>query len=297
MSLFRPRRSGSGSPPANRRRHTSSDASAAPSETPDNAQETPARRPLVAVLRTLLFALLVGAIVIGGYYGWYRMTRSSYFSVQHIEILGLQQMRNDEAIAAAGLQTGTNIFAIDLEQIEERLRLEPWVLSVRTGQKLPDTIRIEISERRAAAMVVFEVPYLVDDEGNIFKRWVVGDPQPSVIINGIDKEELQSDPEGVSLALREAMSLAQDYAQAGLSARAPLWEVFREVDGGFSLTVGKDPFYVRLGRGPYREKLSRLRWLLDRVKADKSQPAIIYADNPNRPGRVTVKFRDTEGMP
>jgi len=64
------------------------------------------------------------------------------------------------------------------------------------------------------------------------------------------------------------------------------------VGGDFSLTVGDDPFYVRLGSSPYRVKLERLSRLLSRLQKSDRRPSVVYFDNEKRPDRVTVKLKD-----
>ena len=129
------------------------------------------------------------------------------------------------------------------------------------------------------------------DAGTVFKRWAPGDPTPSPIISGLSREQLALDADAVQTATTDAIALARRYRAQGLERVAPLAEVHAEVDGGFSLTVGADPFYVRFGKGPYRQKLARLADLLRRLRADGERPAVIFFDNEIRPDRVSVKLK------
>ena len=82
-----------------------------------------------------------------------------------------------------------------------------------------------------------------------------------------------------------------DYRGAGLWRREPISELHIEPDDGISLYVGSDNTLVRLGQGPYRQKLRRLRRVLERLKARDLRPQYVYLDNVRRPDRVTVRLR------
>lgn len=184
-----------------------------------------------------------------------------------------------------------NLFSIDVEDAARRIEAHPWIASAEVARQLPETATIQVVERKARILVLFDVPYLVDDAGEIFKRWAPDDPILTPVLSGITREQLISDEEGVREITRTAISLARRYRAAGLESIAPISEIHQEVDGGFSLTIGEDPFYVRFGKGPFRRKLARLATLLKQVKKDGQRPAMIFFDNEVRPDRVTVKTK------
>ena len=64
-----------------------------------------------------------------------------------------------------------------------------------------------------------------------------------------------------------------------------------ESNDGISLYVGADATYVRLGRGPFRKKLARLRQVVDEIASRRARAAYVYLDNVRRPDRVTVRLR------
>ena len=91
------------------------------------------------------------------------------------------------------------------------------------------------------------------------------------------------------IAWHIVQTLPEMAGRTGLDGLATLGEIHRELGDGFSVTLGKDPFYVRLGQAPYRKKLNRLAKLLRKLSRSGKRPAVIYFDNEKRPDRVTVK--------
>jgi cell division protein FtsQ len=240
-----------------------------------------------------LFAILtlIGVVV---YSGYRHATTSLYFAFDEINITGAKRLAEKEILSAAGLRLGVNIFSIDTALAQEGLLEHPWVAEASVKRKLPGRLDISLTERRAVAVVNLDVLYLLDDAGEVFKRWVRGDPIPSPIITGVTREAFLDDPESVEEIFQSALSLASRYREGGLDKLAPISEIHFEHAGGFSLTIGEDPMYVRFGKGPYRTKLKRLAVLMRRLAREGRRPAVIFFDNDIRPDRITVKMKRAE---
>jgi cell division protein FtsQ len=280
--------------PANRRRERPSDDGTKVSDARDGAPAGRGRRILAFGAKAALAFAALALCLFVGMAAYRHATTSPYFAVTSLEVLGTRLLEKRAVLEAAGLVEGVNIFAVKASEVERKLAGEPWIAEARVRRRLPRSVTIEVVERRAVATAIFDVPYLVDDTGRVFKRWAPGDPVPAPIITGFAREEFATDEPSVTAEMRDAISLAVRYREAGLERPAPLAEVHREVDGGLSLVVGEDATYVRFGHGPYRVKLTRLAALLPRMRTDGYRPAIIFFDNEVRPDRVTVKVKRDE---
>ncbi|MBN2527218.1 MAG: FtsQ-type POTRA domain-containing protein [Deltaproteobacteria bacterium] len=284
----------------NRRRPKVEATPPEPLEVDDVDNEPPERKrfnwkPYVFGLGRLLAVLVTIALVVWGAGAAYRYAlTSTYFALQHVEINGNERLTNSDVLAAAGIEMEQNIFSVNLAEVAKRLEDTPWVVSAGVRQKLPKTIIIDIIERKSTMMVLFDVPYLVDESGEIFKRWTTGDPMPQCMLSGLGRRDLIEDQEGTQQIILDAISLRDRYNSAGNKRYADLYEIHREIDGGFSLTVGKKPFYIKLGKPPYRKKLNRMAQLFGKMGKNGRQPLIVYFDNEKRPDRVTVKYKPQE---
>ncbi len=240
----------------------------------------------------LCLALGVTAVVIlAGTAAYRHATTSDYFAFRTVEITGEKRLSEEEILKTARLSMGQNIFSVDMARAERMLLSDPWVVEAEVTRRLPGSLLVRVAERRARIMVNFDVLYLVDESGRVFKRWKQGDPIPSPVITGVPREQFIENSNAVEDILREAIDLADRYRTSGLEKIATLAEIHREVDGGFSFTVGEDPTYVRFGKGPYRDKLTRLATLFARITADGNRPEVIFFDNDIRPDRITVKLK------
>jgi cell division protein FtsQ len=281
-----PQRRISESPKGNTRK------SKAPGSSKDNSKTLDRAKKITLVLARFVFAAsLTGATIWAGLAAYKHATTASYFSVNDFTVDGLKRLTKSEVLVTAGLNKGINIFRVDGAMSIALLRRHLWIADAKVRRQLPRSVEIEIVERQAVSTVFFDVPYLVDDSGEVFKRWVRGDPSPSPMITGLSREQFIEDPDAIQGIIRDAIDLGRRYRSAGLERTAPLAEIHYELDGGFSLAIGSDQTYVKFGQGPYRRKLARLATLLSRLRSDGQSASMIYFDNKVRPDRVTVKIK------
>ncbi len=204
------------------------------------------------------------------------------------------RLMREEVLETAGLALGRNVFEVSQQEAERRLAAHPWIAEAHVRRRLPGRYEIEIRERRAVALLVLGEVFLVAEDGAVFKRAEEGDPIDLPVITGVERARFTRDRAFRTSVLLEAVALLSDYRGAGLWAREPIGELHVERDDGLSLYVGDDATYVRLGHGPFRAKLRRLRTVLDQLAARSARAAYVYLDNDRRPDRVTVRVREPE---
>lgn len=229
------------------------------------------------------------------------VTTSPAFATQLIEVHGGRHLSRDEVLHAAGLAIGQNVFARSPSAAQAALLRDPWIEAATVQRRLPATFDVEIHERRAIALLALDFAeppsalggqlYLVGADGSAFKPLGPGDPADLPVITGLDPEQVQNDRRGSASALVSAVSLLHDYEDAGLLRKSPVSEIHVEDDGTLSMYVGTSPTYVRLGRAPFRGKLTRLREVFSQLRKQEASAAYVYLDNEKRPDRVTVRLR------
>jgi cell division protein FtsQ len=102
--------------------------------------QTVAGRVLAAVAAIALFT---GAT--------WTTTRSAVLDVDHIEVSGGPLVTSDQAVTGAGLRRGQPMVSVDTARAEQRLRRLPWVRTAVVERAFPNTVRILLTERVAAA--------------------------------------------------------------------------------------------------------------------------------------------------
>ncbi len=74
------------------------------------------------------------------------------FSVKHIDVTGIDRMDRTSVYAVALDQQSIAMPLVDLEGVRRKLLRYGWVADARVSRRLPDTLAIEIVERKPAAV-------------------------------------------------------------------------------------------------------------------------------------------------
>lgn len=250
-----------------------------------------ARRPLAVLSRVVVaLALGLGSIALARVLDRY-VRHAPEFAISTLEIEGESRLTEAEVSACAGIALGDNVFARSIDEVRVGLSAHPWIAEATVERRLPSTFRITIRERVPAAILSLETPYLVSDEGAVFKSLEAGDPVDLPVITGVSGQRFFAERTYRTQLLTSIVGLLSEWQSAGMSRREGVGEVHVEPDESLTLFVGEDGTEVRLGVGPYRGKIERLRRVLDELATRRARPLYVYLDNVQRPDRVTVRVR------
>jgi len=92
-------------------------------------------------------ALVVGAGAVG-------VLNSPALDVDHIDIVGSEQLTLAQLRARTGLGLGSPLAFVDPHRVEARLRTDPRFVRVVVIRRFPSTVSIRLTDRRAIAVVV-----------------------------------------------------------------------------------------------------------------------------------------------
>lgn len=214
------------------------------------------------------------------------------FGIREVELVGEKRLSPDEVRSLAGIEPGKNLFAFDTRAAEERLLRDPWVSSAHVVRRLPTTLRVEITERDAAALAVLgDRPFLVTSEGEPFKEVKPEDPLDLPIITGVSAGDWARDRVGAEERLRAGVDLIRQYERLGMAKVHPAQEVNLQASGYTVLTVGQKGIALELGRAPFSRKLAMAAEVVGELGAKGRTPGMVFLDNEAHPERVVVRMR------
>lgn len=82
-----------------------------------------------------------------------------FFRVETVTVTGNQRYTREEIIAASGIQTGDNLYALNKVRIDRKIRTRlPYVGELSINRSLPSTILINVTEWEAVAQVAVPDP-------------------------------------------------------------------------------------------------------------------------------------------
>lgn len=138
------------------------------------ARSAEKRRQRAQRLRSIALAAvgiagLAWLLLAGGAYLIRRIfTSNEHYLIRHLDIESDGRLTPELIAQYGGIETGLNIFAVDLDRIRAELENVPLVKGVEIRRSLPDTLALRVNERVPLARVSTRrsaYPMMLDDEG------------------------------------------------------------------------------------------------------------------------------------
>ncbi len=237
-------------------------------------------------------AVVVGASLAVAWSARHYALTSPRFAIHTVDLVGAKRTTVEQAKAQSGVSQGDNIFALDTDAAERKLLENPWISEVKVTRRLPNTLRVELTEREAAAVVALaEHVYLVTREGVPFKEVQPGDPYDLPLITGASPENLARDRTREIERIQTGLEVLRQFERVPLSKVYPAEEVHLADAGDVTLTCGKEGVTLELGTGPWRKKLLMAEEVVGELRKKGRTPGIVFLDNQAHPERVVVRMR------
>ncbi len=232
---------------------------------------------LLVILRT---AGLAALLVAGAVWAWQHTQSNERFAVRSIEVDGAVHTPRQTLDAVTRHYVGLNLFQIDIARVQKDLGGVGWVRRIDIEKKLPDTLRIKITERTPVALVRNhgETLLYVDEDGAAFAEL-----SPSV---GDDDLPVITEAQGAELA--RTVALLRELRAKDRELYSRISEVWPIPPRGFALYDRALGAIVYANADDLANKWRNLYGVL----AAENNPKIEYADL-RFADRVIVKELET----
>jgi cell division protein FtsQ len=220
-------------------------------------------------LRCTLFSALIILTAASLYYGGSYIARSSYFALQDIRFKGCKNLTPQELMSLAHLRQGDNILALKLQEISQKIIANPWVKNVRIERNFPHQLIIEITERVPVALVSQENLFLVDREGDLFKKVERQDNIDMPVITGLSVSEPNT------RRVKEILDFLETAEHMGVFSLQTVSEVHVDGDYGITLYTLTENIPIQMDLKNYSGKLALLRSLKEDLAKRKIEPQAI----------------------
>lgn len=109
------------------------------------------------------------------------------FVVRDVFVVGRNETPKKTLLDTLAVRRGSPILAVDLEAVRQRVQALPWVRQASIRRVLPDTLVIDIVERKPLALWQHDKRFaLIDEEGQVILRDDVGPFNDLMIVVGED---------------------------------------------------------------------------------------------------------------
>jgi len=243
-------------------------------------------------LKSLPWRPIIGLLVVTSFvWVWLRLDPAGWFRLQTVTVQGATQhlsIEDIETLAQAPIDSP--LMALELDVVRRRMERHPWIRSVGLRRLLPGTLYIQVEEHQAQALLTLPEPYLVSEEGIIFKKADPSDPSELPRVTGLKK-----DKDGISAQVRqqveESLAIINVLMATGALEPYGLAEVAWQDGRQVTLRTQKEPFEIRLGGPPWKEKMDRLLQVLPHLGRDGRHPTHVLLDQNDG---VIVRYDDAE---
>jgi cell division protein FtsQ len=232
-------------------------------------------RPRRAIRRRFpLLKLIVGLLSTAGciaagyflYVGLNRFTESSFFTITRVAVLGNQVIDQQKVVDSSAVREGQNIFSLNLADIRDKVKLDPYVSDASVRRELPGTVVIEVTERNPIGVLsVGGTGYLVSDDGVVLEKMGLEDDFDFPLLmatpdNTFSIGDRLPDPD-ILYALTILLSMREKTPTC--YTRLETMEVFSETL--ISLKLKNCDGLFLIGPGAVEESLTRLDLLLPKL--------------------------------
>ena len=219
--------------------------------------------------RRMLFPALIILTAASLYYGGSFIARSPYFALHDIRFEGCKNVKPQELMSLANVRQGYNILALNLREISQKIIANPWVKDVRIERNFPHQLIIEITERVPVALASQEDLFLVDREGDLFKKVERQDNIDMPVITGLSLSEPSTQ------RVKEILDFLETAEHMGVFPTRTVSEVHVDGDYGITFYMLTENISIQMDLKNYSEKLALLRSLKEDLAKRKIEPQAI----------------------
>ena len=236
-----------------------------------------------------LFGLFIGftAAGLGMQSGYRELVHSESFAIQQIDIGGNVHLTREEILDEMRVRMGEPLLELDVSALQTQLALHPWVRTAEVTRRLPDRLVVEIVERQPHALVALENLYLMDGDGDVFKRLDRTDMWDLPVISGLLRDDLRDEPQRSRSRLTRGLELIERAEQAGLGERVRISEV--HLARTSEVLVLESGTRAHLPDGDPGPALKRLDSILEDLAQRGQRARVVFLDDERDPKRVTVR--------
>ena len=192
-------------------------------------------------------------------YAYSYFLSTPYLEIRETSVRGLKELTEKDVLSLAEIQPGQNILAVNVDVLARRVAVNPWVKNVYVGREFPHRLVVDVRERYPLALVKQGSEfYLMDSDGNVFKKLAQNDEVDLAIITGINvQDKTKSKLTLDTISLLKVFSGSNLYSFLGAISEAHVDEVF-----GLFLLTDKG-LYLKMGVSDFERKLRKLALVLN----------------------------------
>jgi cell division protein FtsQ len=135
------------------------------------------------------------------------LTQCDYFKAEALRVSGIHRLTQKQVLQQANINTGVNIFSVNLSKVRKRLLANSWVEDAEVRRDLPSGINISIKEQKPLAVLDLGRKFIINTSGEIFKEMNEADHCNLPVISGLEFSDINVKGESRSIPFESVMSI------------------------------------------------------------------------------------------
>jgi cell division protein FtsQ len=242
--------------------------------------------------KSILSLAVLASLTLLGYTLFQYFKQSSSIPLGEIKIVGTMNASETELLNLAGVDFTTSLMNLDLKEVSRRLRQHPWVEKAKVKRDWArKALIIEVQERVPKAVILLDDLYLIDRNGEVFKKAENKDRMDYPILTGMQRQEVESRDSQTLGLIRQALEFLTLLEKRRVFTVRDVSEINLHKKKGLTVYTVKEGIPIRLGSGNLVDKLDRLEKVLPDLYPRGKE--IEYLDL-NYARKVVVKMKEHE---
>lgn len=203
---------------------------------------------------TVIISILLVAVFVKTY-----VSSLAFLGLPRINIEGNELLPEQKIITAGGF-SGCSIFSFSASDAVEELKKIPWIKSVSVRKKLPNSVYINIEERKPFAWLDNNGLKLVDEFGVVLDSMPQVKTEGLLTIKGIGNLKIYRPGEKVEgKGMEEAVAVIKQISTGASWIKDKVAEIDVKDSNNPVLVMNSYSFQVYLGDGMITEKMDNLK--------------------------------------
>ena len=244
-------------------------------------------------------ALAILLLAVANWMGWTAAAHEQYarlaaragFEVKRVEITGMERVDQLKVYDIVLAEKDRAMPLVDVDKIRADLMQYGWIKDVRVSRRLPDTLVVDIVERKPAALWDKNGEYaLIDEAGQVLEKT---DPRKAGDLPTLSGEQANEHAVALSELLDEATSLKSQVSGASWVGNRR-WDLKFKTGETLSLPEGEAEAAQALVNFARMDGVNRL---LGRghVRFDMRDPSKMYIRKATKPQPAAAKAEKSSG--
>lgn len=226
---------------------------------------------------------LLGAISFVSYF-----RNSETLFIKNIQVVSQNRhVSAQQLIQLSEIKRTDKLFTLDLRNTARNILRHPWIENVQIRREFPDTIQIHAIEKQPVAMLYSDKYYLIDKNGEVFKKHE-GESYDLPIIKWFPKKFTETNPRLSKLYYEQVFEFFQDIQNLPFYRDRKIARVHFDPISGITVFTKSSELEVYYGKSDLLDKHRKLEQLHNQEGFTESRFARLDL---NTQGRIIARKR------